>query len=364
MKFKVGDKVRFLNQSGGGIVTKIISPQLVSVAIEEGFEIPTLTSELISIETQDAGSKFFNKESLASLANINADVKKSHSTPTKMEDEDTPEKVFTIRKGKGMEAETIWLVFIPHDQKWLITGLLDICLLNPTDYDVLYSYLIYQPDHRWRGADYDVLPPVSGITLATVHRDELHDWLEGSVQMLFQQEMQPRLPMPVNAPFRLKPARFQKEDNYIDNAFIDDKALLVNLATIQSVGALPEALEGSDLPVESKVKTEVPKALIDKHRTAPFEAEVDLHISALQDNYSNLGNHEILKIQTDYFQRCLESALEAQYRKIIFIHGIGNGTLRNAILEQLKAYEELQVQNAPFRKYGYGAIEVVNGKQD
>jgi hypothetical protein len=62
MKFKPGDKVRFLNENGGGIITKIISPQMVSVAIEEGFEIPTLTSELLIIESSDAGSRFFDKD--------------------------------------------------------------------------------------------------------------------------------------------------------------------------------------------------------------------------------------------------------------------------------------------------------------
>jgi len=47
MKFKVGDRVRFLNDQGGGIVTKVISSSLVNVRIEDGFEIPTVVSELI-----------------------------------------------------------------------------------------------------------------------------------------------------------------------------------------------------------------------------------------------------------------------------------------------------------------------------
>ena len=53
MKFNVGDKVRFLNESGGGIITRIINPNLVSVAIEDGFDIPTLASNLIRLETLD-----------------------------------------------------------------------------------------------------------------------------------------------------------------------------------------------------------------------------------------------------------------------------------------------------------------------
>lgn len=366
MKFQPGDKVRFLNQSGGGIVTKIISPQMVSVAIEDGFEIPTLTNELIKTETQDAGGRFFDKDYKVSMHPTGSENTATNEQNALLNEADEPERFFSIKKGKGAEASSIWLAFIPHDQKWLITGLVDICLLNPTDYDVLYSVMLHQAGGFWKGADYDVLPPESGIILSTVSRDELSEWLEGSVQMLFQKEKQPQLVMPVNAAYRLKPARFQKEDNYIGNAFINEKALLINLTTVQGVETSAEKLEGSDpeAPTQLKIEVQKPKALIDKHRIAPFEAEVDLHISALKDDYSKLSNHEILNIQKDYFIKCLESALEAQYRKIIFIHGIGNGTLRNTILETLKEYEELTAQNASFKKYGYGAIEVVNGSAD
>ena len=61
MKFQPGDKVRFLNTSGGGVVTKIISPSLVSVAIEDGFEIPTLINELIRVESKESASGFLIK---------------------------------------------------------------------------------------------------------------------------------------------------------------------------------------------------------------------------------------------------------------------------------------------------------------
>jgi hypothetical protein len=363
MKFQPGDKVRFLNSSGGGIVTKIISPQMVSVAIEEGFDIPTLTSELLKIETQDSGSRIFDKNYKVVMEARDSDNPAQYGRAQQVEEE-VIERTFQLRKTKGSGSETIWLAFRPQDQKWLITGTLDVCLLNPTDYDVFYSFMLLQPDMQWKGMDYDVLPPESGITVATITRDELSSWLEGSVQMLFQKESQPRLVMPVNAAFRLKPSRFQKEDNYIANAFVSERALLVNLTVVKGFESTPESLEGGDLLFDSRVKTEKPKSLIDKHRIAAFEAEVDLHISALQENYQKLANHEILKIQTDYFTNCLESALESQYRKVIFIHGIGNGTLRNTLLEMLKQYTELKVQNASFKNYGYGAIEVLNEKPD
>jgi len=47
MKFKIGDKVSFLNESGGGVVTAIIDTRLVKVEVEGGFEMPVMVSDLI-----------------------------------------------------------------------------------------------------------------------------------------------------------------------------------------------------------------------------------------------------------------------------------------------------------------------------
>src|ERR1035437_6422794 len=47
MNFKIGDKVRFLNEKGEGTVSKIINKTTVGITIEEGFELPCSVSELI-----------------------------------------------------------------------------------------------------------------------------------------------------------------------------------------------------------------------------------------------------------------------------------------------------------------------------
>ena len=47
MKLKVGDQVKFLNDTGGGKVTRIISKDMVEVLNEDGFEVPVLADELL-----------------------------------------------------------------------------------------------------------------------------------------------------------------------------------------------------------------------------------------------------------------------------------------------------------------------------
>ena len=45
-KFEVGDKVKFLNQIGGGIVTRV-TPDFVFVQDDTGFDMPMAPNELI-----------------------------------------------------------------------------------------------------------------------------------------------------------------------------------------------------------------------------------------------------------------------------------------------------------------------------
>ena len=78
------------------------------------------------------------------------------------------------------------------------------------------------------------------------------------------------------------------------------------------------------------------KAAIDKHQTAPGEAIVDLHIGELVDNILGMSSNDIFRTQINYFKKMLESAITNEYDKVTFIHGVGNGVLKNAIIEELK----------------------------
>ena len=55
----------------------------------------------------------------------------------------------------------------------------------------------------------------------------------------------------------------------------------------------------------------------------------------------------------------LDSAIAAEYTKVTFIHGVGNGVLKNAIIEELKKkYKNTENRMASIAKFGVGAIEV------
>jgi dsDNA-specific endonuclease/ATPase MutS2 len=70
MNYRVGDKVCFLNEQGGGIIRKVSNQNIAYVEIEHGFEIPVPFKELVKVNSSE--SDFVYKEPQETNANINS----------------------------------------------------------------------------------------------------------------------------------------------------------------------------------------------------------------------------------------------------------------------------------------------------
>lgn len=359
MKFKSGDKVRFLNTTGGGTVVKIINEFMVSVAIEDGFEIPTLTNELVTIEAVGAsGDLFLNKGDRT----IQAPVKPEPvAAPVDTGDERASR---IVMRGDGTEAPTgIYLAWVPQDQQRLLTGTMDVYLVNNTSYDILYSFSLKNSSGNFSGMDYSSVPPESKMVLESIVREDIGTWSNGVVQVLFFSDESEKILMPVSATFRIKGSVFFQEGSYHETRFLANRKAIVY--TVCELNRIPSTYEQilnekeSREPLPAAAERFRPETAIDKYRIAPGEAEVDLHISALRDGYSKLSPHEILTIQLGYFDRLLGSAIAFKFSRVIFIHGIGNGSLKQAIIQRLAEYTDIEFRTAPFAQYGNGAIELI-----
>ncbi len=99
----------------------------------------------------------------------------------------------------------------------------------------------------------------------------------------------------------------------------------------------------------SKAKDHLPSA----------QSVVDLHIEKLMNNHHHLQTSEILSIQLNAFEKHLELAILHLRSSIVFIHGIGEGTLRDEIHQRLKNVKKVNYfVNQYHPLYGYGATEV------
>ena len=85
--------------------------------------------------------------------------------------------------------------------------------------------------------------------------------------------------------------------------------------------------------------------------------EVDLHIHHLTKSNKRMDNYEMLTLQLETAKRQLEFAIKKRIQRVVFIHGIGKGVLK-AELEFLFARYPVEIQQASFQKYGFGATEV------
>ena len=98
--------------------------------------------------------------------------------------------------------------------------------------------------------------------------------------------------------------------------------------------------------------------ILAQYMVAPGEAEVDLHIESLVERPGDLSAHEAFEIQMHYFRTCMNHAFSNKVKKVVFIHGVGHGVLKDEICKELKQYDNIAVMDAPMRKYGVGAVEV------
>ncbi len=94
-----------------------------------------------------------------------------------------------------------------------------------------------------------------------------------------------------------------------------------------------------------------------KERSLP-KMEVDLHINQLVKNPKGLSNFEMLNLQLDTARRQLEFAISKRIQKVVFIHGVGEGVLREELYYLFRKYENIKYYDADYQKYGLGATEV------
>lgn len=350
MKFKIGDKVHFLNESGGGTVIAIIDQRLVKIETNDGFEMPVLTSDLIKDFRSEPKEEFVVENPFAS------------AKPAEKEEEPEEEFISEINPwGNIREEKGIYLAFEPHEQQWILTGDVDVILINHTSCDILYSLFMLR-DGKMKGIDYSSVPSNSKIVLATIGRDEIENWTKGYLQVLLHTDSPAKIYLPAHVIIDIKANRFFKEGSYQRNTLLQGKALIVNIAILNALQTASDNELERKFDISRKAELAKPlkeKPLIDKHKTAMDTAVVDLHIAEVIDNIAGLSSHDMFNIQMDYFRKTLNSAMKNEYQRVTFIHGVGNGVLKNAIVQEIESFESLENRMASISKFGVGAVDVL-----
>ncbi|HLW30567.1 MAG TPA: Smr/MutS family protein [Brumimicrobium sp.] len=86
--------------------------------------------------------------------------------------------------------------------------------------------------------------------------------------------------------------------------------------------------------------------------------EIDLHTHAFMESERGLSNGELLHHQILEFKRFFRKAREKHIKKLIVIHGVGEGVLKAEIRDFLEGKDGLEFYDADFRTYGKGATAI------
>jgi hypothetical protein len=93
-------------------------------------------------------------------------------------------------------------------------------------------------------------------------------------------------------------------------------------------------------------------------RAAPDKLEVDLHFDKLVAYPKNYDAYACLQIQLNEVRKALAKARKQGAKRLILIHGVGQGRLREEVHQLLEREEDLTFYDASFAEYGQGATEV------
>jgi len=86
--------------------------------------------------------------------------------------------------------------------------------------------------------------------------------------------------------------------------------------------------------------------------------EVDLHIHKLVKSTKGMSNHDMILLQLDTAKRQLDFAIHKRIPRVVFIHGVGQGVLKEELKFLFRRYDNINFSDADYKKYGLGAMEV------
>ena len=355
---KIGDKVRFLSEVGGGRVTGFQGKDIVLVEDEDGFDIPMPVRECVVIETDD-----YNIPTPASKAA--AQKKKEAERPVQSEAKIEKPEISAYRQPETRTGNllNVFLAFVPVDIKAVSTTPFEAYLVNDSNYYLYYTYLSAE-GNAWTMRSHGVVEPNMKYLLEEFEKSELNDHERVCIQFIaFKDRTSFVLKPAVSMELRIDTVKFYKLHTFQPCDFFETPALLYDVVRddrlVRQVYVSAEDLQ------DALMKKKTVDAPSPKPKTKPEKkgkndvVEVDLHIDALLDDTRGMSNTEMLQYQLGKFREVMEQYKNKREQRIVFIHGKGDGVLRRALLDELKRkYPACKAQDASFQEYGFGATMV------
>ena len=311
MDFKLGEFVRFVDEKREGYITKIFDENMVGVTGDDDFEIPTTVKNLTRVHGHSNYKESVNTEAVP--------------------------KISATFKDTG-----IYLAIAPDLNKGSVVH---FYLVNDTSYQLFVS-LNSEKNGKFKGEFADQLSPLATQKIYVASLPELENWPQFIIRIIpYTQADKPIAKVIYNKQtFRAKDFSGSRKNVPL----LNQPAWVIQL-------------DEEELKIDAqKLKESFFKV---KEETTAIEKpskEVDLHIEKLRSDFANLSSVEMIEYQLNYFNKIMDAAIFHKYISIIFIHGVGNGTLKTLMHKQLGKHPQVKTfMDAYKEKFGYGATEVI-----
>ncbi|MDR0348269.1 MAG: DUF2027 domain-containing protein [Tannerella sp.] len=346
---KIGDKVRFLNSVGGGVVRAFRGKNMVLVEDENGFDFPSLITECVVVPGGDKAQK---NPPFPATAKPVAQENQKKEPHREMVTEETPEG----------EKLNVMLAYLPVDPKSMIDTGFEAYFVNESNYYLSFNYM-NRNNNSWNSRYQGVIEPNTKMFIDEFEKQELNTLERICIQLIAYKKDKPFLMKSAySVELRLDTVKFYKLHCFTDNDYFDEDALIFPVIRddVPEKQMLVSAAEIQEAMIEKKSsRPRVAPLPARKKKKEPSIIEVDLHIEQLLDTTQGMNAVDILDYQMDVFRKTLKKHAGKRGRKIVFIHGKGKGMLRAAIEKELKTnYKSYQYQDASFQEYGFGATMV------
>ena len=363
MALKIGDTVRFLNSVGGGIVRRIEGN--LAYVDEDGFETPVLTRECVVVAQAQPAPK-------AQALGKGAKATQTPEPPTRggvpvIPDAVREEKLEPLEETPGGEKLNLVLAYEPDNIKDLNKTTFATYLVNDSNYYLSFTYMSRADEsHDWTLRYAGIVEPGIQLLIDEITAADLPEMDRVAFQCLaYKEEKGFRLKNPVAIETALDTTKFFKLHCFRENPYFDTNVLALDLVkddVVMKRGVIDSSRLEEGIKAKKAIDRPKKRPIVKKKAKETMRdgvLEVDLHIDELVDTTAGMSNADMLNLQIDTFRRVMDTNLNNKGLKIVFIHGKGEGVLRQALMKELNhRYKGHDVQDASFREYGFGATQV------
>ena len=411
---KVGDTIRYLNASGGGVV-KRIERGVAWVEGPDGFELPTPIHECVVVDSRDTFVPAYKPPVVKRQEPAVQQPAKPDKSSTPAATPATPEVVDSadqdlsfvapLSKGpwfdrSGGEQLQVHVAYLPVSYEHFGQSPYETYLINESNYHLLFTYSTTTSAGGYKLRSAGVLEPDMRVLVEEFDASEINDHAVSHFQFIaYKPERTYRSMPPVERQVRIDVVKLVKRHSFRENPFFDEDALVIPvleaydgtqqapaeepLPTPSRSGALPQrAIERAEQATATQKAPQKAPQKPTKKSTAKTKSEpkrpeapaapqvapatpeqtiekVGLEAERILPNATGMTPHEVLLYQLKNFRRELDKRLDRRGSKVIFIHGAGQGVLHQLIINRIEQdYPMVQYRDVTFDGFPMGAIEV------